>query len=432
MRRVTTVLWFALGACRLGFDDIEPVEGDDVSTTARITIQHNGPNFGTVVGPNGFTCTDATCTLEVPKGTGVTLRGLPSSDGWFLGWTSACGGNFDCVFEATEDTTINADFTPTPNRVFVTSTTVDGAFGGIAAADAMCSARAAAAGLSGTYVAYLSDSTTNATTRIASSRGWIRRDGAPLADVPNAFTTGKILFPPRLDEYGNDLGNVNVYTGTDYGVTFANLCTNWSDNAAGLMGGMSQTQYASTSMNASNRACSTQGHILCVETGRNITVEARPNTGKLAFSTKNNWVPGGGLASADAFCASEAASAGLSGTFLAALATTTEPVSARFDVSATYRRVDGVRLLRSVGFFNADWLDVPPELDQFGANVNNDFWLGAERFNQTPTAAENCNDWTDSSATGAGKMHFTTRTDVRTPAKTYPCTSAVSLLCLES
>ena len=431
MRRVTTILWFALGACRLGFDDVDPAEGDDVSTTARITIQHNGPNLGTVVGPNGFTCTAGSCTLDVPKGTTVTLRGLPTSDGWFLGWTSACGGNFDCVFDAQADTTIAADFSPTPNRVFVTSTTTDGAFGGIAGADAMCAARATAGGLSGTFVAYLSDSTTNATTRISSSRGWIRRDGAPLADAPAAFATGKIVFPPRLDEYGNDLGNVNVYTGTDYGVTFANLCTDWTDNAAGVMGGMSQTQYASSSMNAGNRACSTQGHILCVETGRNITVEARPNTGKLSFATKNNWTPGGGRDSADAFCASEAASAGLSGTFLAAVATTTESIADRFDPLATYRRVDGVRLLRAPGFFSADWLDVPPELDQFGATISADFWTGAERFNQTPTAAENCNNWTDATATGNGKMHFTTRTDVRTPAKTYPCTSAVPVLCLE-
>ena len=431
MRRVTTILWFALGACRMGFDDIEPGGDDGVSTTARITVQHNGPDLGTVVGPNGFTCTTGTCVLDVEKGTPVMLRALASNNAWFFGWTNVCGGNFDCAFTATEDATIVADFTPTPNRVFVTSTTVDGSFGGIAAADAMCSSRAAAAGLSGTFIAYLSDSTTNALTRIGASRGWVRRDGAPFADDPTAFSTGKVVFPPRLDELGNDIGNVNIYTGTSYGVTSTTLCTDWTDNAAGSMGGIAQTQYASSSVYAASRACSTQGHILCVETGRNETVQARPNTGKLAFSTKNAWTPGGGRDSADAFCASEAAAAGLSGTFLAAIATTTESIASRFTPGNTYRRVDGVRLVRAPGLFDVTWLDVPPELDQFGSLIGADFWSGIDRFNQTAVPADNCNDWTDSSATLSGKMHFTTRTDVSSPTKADPCSSAVSLLCLE-
>jgi hypothetical protein len=49
-----------------------------------------------------------------------------------------------------------------------------------------------------------------------------------------------------------------------------------------------------------------------------------------------------------------------------------------------------------------------------------------------PTAAENCNDWTIGDASQDGHMHLTTRTDVRSPAKTYPCDSGVALLCLEN
>lgn len=434
MGRVSTLLWcLALGACRLGFDDVDPEGGDDgASTTARITIQHNGAGLGTVIGPNGLSCTDGNCTIEVDKGVGITLRGLPTANGWFLGWTNPCGGNFDCVFTPTQDATIVADFTPTPNRVFVTSTTVDGAFGGLAAADAICAARATAGGLSGTFVAYLSDSTTNAMTRIAGSRGWVRRDGAPFADTPAAFSTGAIMFPPRLDEFGTDLGNVNVYTGTNWGATTtANLCTDWTDNTAAVMGGVSQTQYASSSLNGSARACTMQAHLLCVETGRDIQVATRPNTGKLMFSTKNGWTPGGGRDSADAFCQSQAAAAGLPGTFLAGVATSTESIASRFAPDSIYRRVDDVRLLRTAGLFSVAWLDVPPEIDEFGALVSNDLWTGVDKFSQVALPAENCNDWTNTDPMVNGKMHYTTRTDVSSPTKADPCDSAVALLCFE-
>jgi len=417
----------AVTACRFGFDEMP------LPDVARITIQHGGSSdLGVVVGPNGFTCSSGTCTLEVDPGTPVTLRGLAADDAWFAGWTTnECGGNFDCALQADGDITILADFTPTPNRVFVTSTTTDAAFGGIAGADAICAARATAANLSGTFIAFISDTTTNAATRLAGSRGWVRTDGAPFADAPTAFANGKIVFPPRLDEYGNDLGNVPIYTGTNWGLTSASLCTNWTTNLVGQMGAMANTEYASSSIGAGDRACSTMGHLLCVETGRIITVATRPDTGKQAFSTKIPWVPGGGRASADAHCASEAAAAGLTGDFLAAVATTTESIESRFTAGDIYRRIDGVRLLRGAGILAADWLDVPPEADQYGERVDRDLWTGVTRFNELPNAADNCSDWTVATVAQSGMMHFTTRTDVRSPTKTDLCSAAVSLLCLE-
>ena len=220
-------------------------------------------------------------------------------------------------------------------------------------------------------------------------------------------------------------------SGTNFGVTTTNTCADWTSNAAGQMGAMAQTQYAYSSMGTGDRACNNTGHLLCVETGRNVTVAARPNTGKLAFSTKSSWTPGAGLADADARCGSEAASAGLSGTFLAALATTTQSIADRFPSGQVYRRVDDVRILRTAGAFTTGWFDIPLELDQLGAVRNSDVWSGATRFDAVPSAAENCNDWMDSSATSSGKMHFTTRTDVRTPAKSMGCNTAVALFCFE-
>jgi hypothetical protein len=431
MRGLSLILLAGCG--RFGFDAGDPPSDPDapVGTGVRITIEHNGGD-GTVVGPNGFTCTTGTCTFDVAPGTEVSLRGLAATDAWFAGWSGPCGGNFKCDLYVDADVTIVADFTPTPNRVFVTSTTTDGAFGGIAGADAICAARAAAADLTGTFIAYLSDNATTAASRVVGSRGWIRTDGAPFVDAPTAFSTGAVWFPSRLDELGNDLGSIPAYTGTSFGAATANRCLEWTSNAGAENGTTNELFFGYDSFRSSNRACSSQQHLLCTEIGRVVPITVRPDTGRLAFMSTAGWKPGGGRASADAHCANEATAAGLPGTFLAAIATTTESIASRFPEGKLYRRVDGVRLLRSSDLFTAEWVDVPPELDGFGDVVSNDFWTGAQRFDATPLAAENCNDWTDGTTALAGVLHWTTNTEFQTPAKTEPCNQTFPVLCVEN
>ena len=58
---------------------------------------------------------------------------------------------------------------PTPKRVFVTSSTFDGNLGGLAGADVKCQGAATTAGLPGTFRAWLSDSTTSASARLTHS-----------------------------------------------------------------------------------------------------------------------------------------------------------------------------------------------------------------------------------------------------------------------
>src|SRR5688572_26304070 len=123
-----------LVACgRMGFD--EAPDDPPIEDVARVIVQYNGMAGGMVVGPDGFTCTGQTCTLDVVPGTAVTLRGLAATNTWFAGWTGPCGGNFNCDLQVDADITVIADFSPMPNRVFITSTKTDGAFGGVAAAD---------------------------------------------------------------------------------------------------------------------------------------------------------------------------------------------------------------------------------------------------------------------------------------------------------
>jgi hypothetical protein len=398
----------------------------------RVTVENTGTG-GTITGPNGFTCVDPICALDVLPGTVVSLRGLAATDTWFAGWSSdQCGGNFDCELTVDTNLVVKAEFSATPNRIFVTSTTTDGAMGGIAGADAICAARANAASLNGTFIAYISDGTTSALSRVVGSRGWVRVDGAPYADAPTAFGTGEIVFPPRLDEFGNDLGNVIVFSGTNNGNVNANRCLEWTSSDGAEDGFVNETGFGSDSVGGFQAACSQQAHLLCVETGRAIQVATRFDTGKQSFMSRSGWAPGGGRASADAHCASQAASAGLTGTFLAAIATTTESIKSRFSPTAVYRRPDGVRLLRTSGVFANDWLDVSPELDQLGASLRADFWTGTQRFDQvSASGADNCNDWNDAVDTSSAIQHWTTNTNLADPAKTGGCDGAVPILCLE-
>jgi len=430
MRRLLPLI-LLVGCGRFGFD-ADPQANPDGPTevVARVTIQHSGEG-GTVVGPDGFTCATGSCKFDVAPGTVVNLRGLAAAERWFQGWTGPCGGNFDCEIQVDADVTILADFSPTPNRVFVTSGATNGAIGGIGGADDICAAHASTANLTGTFIAYISDSTTSAPSRLAGSRGWIRTDGAPFADAPTAFSTSDIRFPVRLDELGNDLGDPLVFTGTSFGTTTVNHCQDWTSNAGNQNGTTNEVKYGSDSLGGGTRACTFPGHLLCTEIDRVVPVATRPDTGRMAFMSTTDWTPGGGRASADAHCASEAANAGLTGNFLAALATTTESLASRFPATEIYRRVDGVRLLRGPGMFTGEWLDVPPELDQFGAVVGNDFWTGTTNWNALPPAADTCNDWTDNTALVSGYLHWTTNTDLRSPAKTEPCDQAFPVLCVD-
>jgi hypothetical protein len=63
------------------------------------------------------------------------------------------------------------------NYAFASSAVyVPGSFGGLAGADEKCQTLATNAGLPGHFLAWLSTSTTDARSRFASARGWIRPD----------------------------------------------------------------------------------------------------------------------------------------------------------------------------------------------------------------------------------------------------------------
>jgi hypothetical protein len=76
-------------------------------------------------------------------------------------------------------------------------------FGGLSGADAVCNSRASGAGLSGTFKAWLSDSSASPSTRFTrSSKGYALIDGTMIADDWDDLTDGPLATPITTTENG--------------------------------------------------------------------------------------------------------------------------------------------------------------------------------------------------------------------------------------
>ena len=116
--------------------------------------------------------------------------------------------------------------------VFVTQRRYQGNLGGLIGADAICQRRAAAAGLSGIWTAWLSDESTDAIERIPDGQYQLI-DGTPVADDKTDLTSGALKAPINLTELGNTRTGF-VWTATDpdgTGTDTGNNCNNWTDNS---------------------------------------------------------------------------------------------------------------------------------------------------------------------------------------------------------
>jgi hypothetical protein len=90
-----------------------------------------------------------------------------------------------------------------PKTVFVTSTTYTGALGGVAGADAKCQARATAAGLTGTYLAWLSDFDHSPASRFKQDGGpYVLVTGNIVANNWAGLTSGTLRHAINVTELG--------------------------------------------------------------------------------------------------------------------------------------------------------------------------------------------------------------------------------------
>ena len=319
------------------------------------------------------------------------------------------------------------------NFVFATSTLHDGALGDPDGADAICATTAASAGLDGTFVAWIAGAPIE---RHDGSRGWTRVDGTPVADLPADFLTGAMVAPIATDELGHDLAasaTPDIWTGIAADGSLPDSCLGWTTNAAGSTAMAGDALAGGSSFTAVElQTCDMMLHVACLQIGLvTPVIVTAPSTGRFAFISSETWVPAG-LASADAVCQLDAQQAGLRGTFLAALPTSTASPASRFDLSGpAWTRTDGVALgPTAISLFDAATLPAMINRRADRTVIAGAFWWAGEPESATD---QTCTDWTATSPQNATIGNADASEHVSMfAAATDNCMVALHLLCLQN
>ena len=161
---------------------------------------------------------------------------------------------------------------PAPKRIFVTITTVsNGSFSGVFGADGICQGRATAAGLSGTYLAWIGDQVTSApASRFAKSvTPYTLVDGTTVAGNWTGLTSGTLQHAVNMTELGGAASGP-VWTDVSGDGTFnVNIwqCNGWTAFTSGPYYGAVGDPTSTTASWTSNgfQSCGNAAHLYCVE-----------------------------------------------------------------------------------------------------------------------------------------------------------------------
>ncbi len=340
---------------------------------------------------------------------------------------------------------------------------------GLAAADAICVARATAAGLPAPdqFVAWLSDSSDDAYCRLHGLHGqragncgqaslpksggpWFRVDGAAFADdVVDLTDNGQVFRTLDIDEYGQPSPATLAWSqtfGNGAKVSFYTTCSDWSSAAAAsssLAGSLAATTEAWSGAQGLN--CSNPAPLYCLQKGTGGAVPLTGHRGRPAFLSGNGYkgnfgayaAAGGqtGLAAADALCRAEAASLGLPrpATFRAWLSDGVVSPASRFANDGPWYRADGVRVadglsqLASATPFQPLNLTPGNNIGYFATSIG--VWTGLNADGSP--AAETCAGWTldDAGSSGADGLPNRRNPDWRGIGPTA-CSGTWRLYCL--
>lgn len=177
------------------------------------------------------------------------------------------GGSAVCTYGACMEHTLM-------KRVFVTSATYKGDLGGVAGADQKCQDAATTAGLSGTFKAWISDSTSSVNDRFTRQDAlYYMMNGSTLVSVAFNWadlTDGSILSPIRYDENGTSVGSSRVWTST---TTSGSLrtdpaerhCANWTLTASSAWYGVTYGGSWTEGSTSSYESCNDLLHLYCFE-----------------------------------------------------------------------------------------------------------------------------------------------------------------------
>ncbi len=414
------------GACVVTMDQTRMVGASFTVNSYPLVVVLSGAGSGLVTSsPPGISCGGGTpdCIESYLYNTDVTLTANANTPSLFVGWSGGgcpASGN-TCVVDMLAARNVTAKFSPPPNRMFVTSgTIIPGNLGGLAGADSICQTAATAASLAGTYRAWLSHSTADAVTRLGTASGWIRTDGRPFANDKAEIATGLLFHPPRVSENGVDLFDLSVVTGTYNGVYNTNDgdCGLYTSQVGSVTSGISSSASEMFSAYGST-GCNQPAHLYCFGIDRQSTVIQPPPPTGFRRAFMRLWTPGAGLADADAACQADATLAGLPGTFLALLPTSTASALSRFNLAGRpWLRTDNVSVLPTAAMWaTATFFDSGPNRSANGTISWGNYvhWSGAPNLSTAGTNATTCESWTKPALTAtygiAGQTRLTAFTN---------------------
>jgi hypothetical protein len=436
--------------CTLTMDQAKSVTAKFDVATYNVTVDATGGGYGTVTGAVGgvqvINCVEGAgdCSENVAFNKVVMLSATATASpaaktSGFQGWTGApgCTSGSTCNVTVGGAITVMAQFELKPNIAFVTSTTYTiSDITSTANADMLCQARAQAAALPGTYVAWLSSSTSTAASRLTGS-GWVRPDAKPFARSKADLVATKLFYPLRFTEGNADVQTAYVWTGTKAdGTADAATCSDWTTSSASGRLGVSSMAASWWTANATS-GCNGANRLYCLGNDRvaPVSAPAFPAQYRTAFITGGTFMAASGIGTADQLCATEATNAGLSGTYKALLATSTASPISRFDTNgAPWVRVDGAQLAPTANsLLSALYLDAGLNVTANGTYIGPfGVWTGSTSLTTKGTSTSTCGDW--SSTTGAGISGTSGATEVADAfgaSSTAGCGSSFKVYCLQ-
>ncbi len=309
---------------------------------------------------------------------------------------------------------------------------------GLQAADQICRTRATAASLADAnrYIAFLSDSNTDAYCRLHGASGriyvnqcgsstlpigagpWFRMDDLPAVDVSqNAFVFYPLAgYSPRhilYDEFGTSLPPYPSNDNLAFSATMENgvlvnpmyTCSNWTSTSGEVSLANAYRGYGWTYTNT--WTCDREMRLVCMAKGLNGSAlpRRRPPTARMAFVTSTSgtgkfstWADAGGessRAAADAICQNRALMGGLPlpQSYKAWISTSLDDAIDRLHNDGPLYRTDGALIASSYSDFTNGVLRAPLQINEFAEPIwSANVWTGT--LGNGRGSGSNCNSWT--------------------------------------
>lgn len=265
-----------------------------VPGASSVTFASNACNSSLVLAVKKVSGTPSPVTMEItglPAGVSYELLpggGYPNFNATvnLCGSESASPGTYQFTVTSTGGSSAPQVYTidlilsvPIAKRVFVTSTTYQGNLGGVGGANTKCQDRATAAGLSGTYLAYISTTSPvfnaiNNVPNLSSGQYFGRLDDVPVANGRADLLDGTLMNPISVNEFGAEVTGspMEVWTNTKTDGTNSAInvdCTVWTSTAAGGAGGNGwhgQLNHTTSTWTDNNwNACQNYKRLYCFE-----------------------------------------------------------------------------------------------------------------------------------------------------------------------